>query len=43
VFSTQTDASNINIDVKPFQSGVYYAFVIQEGKKLLSKPFVIVK
>jgi hypothetical protein len=41
--TTEEDESTINIDLKPFFSGVYYAFVIQEGKKVLSKPVVIVK
>ena len=43
VFSSQTGDLSINIDLKNFQSGVYYAFVIQDGKKVLSKPFIIAK
>ena len=43
VFTSKTNGSNINIDVNTFQLGVYYAFVIQEGKKVFSKPFIIAK
>lgn len=43
VFSSPVYGSNLNIDVKGFQPGVYYAFLTQEGGKALSKPFIVVK
>ena len=43
VYTSKTNASNIQVDVTSLPVGVYYAFVFQEGKSVMCKSFIIAK